>query len=213
MHGFWPPDRESRATIRSRYHQPVHDDRPRIEDLRPGSTEYRATRLSSDYDPRVRNQQFTRSNLGRSFPIQRPSGPSRTVHLASNPHRRLQDQRHAPFLLPSTRAAVAHRVPRRSPWLAPLLTRPGARFSWTMGATHCIGQGDCCGRQLTSDWSNRGSAHATPWSPCRNPSPATNSSMPDHHPPRRPLLPTSVPSGEQSCVHTEGPTPLIAIIP
>ena len=73
MHGFWPPDRESRATIRSRYHQPVHDDRPRIEDLRPGSTEYRATRLSSDYDPRVRNQQFTRSNLGRSFPIQRPS--------------------------------------------------------------------------------------------------------------------------------------------
>ena len=73
MHGFWPPDRESRATIRSRYHQPVHDDRPRIEDLRPGSTEYRATRLSSDYDPRVRNQRFTRSNLGRSFPIQRPS--------------------------------------------------------------------------------------------------------------------------------------------
>ena len=55
------------------YHQPVHDDRPRIEDLRPGSTEYRATRLSSDYDPRVRNQRFTRSNLGRSFPIQRPS--------------------------------------------------------------------------------------------------------------------------------------------
>jgi hypothetical protein len=65
MHGFWPPDRESRATIRSRYHQPVHDDRPRIEDLRPGSTHpiFQSTPHINKWMPRIYSRETVNHRL------------------------------------------------------------------------------------------------------------------------------------------------------
>ena len=65
MHGFWPPDRESRATIRSRYHQPVHDDRPRIEDLRPGSTHpiFQSTPHINKWMPRIYSRETVSHRL------------------------------------------------------------------------------------------------------------------------------------------------------
>jgi hypothetical protein len=79
-----------------------------------------------------------------------------------------------------------------------------------------IGQGGRCGRQLTSDWSNRGPVHATPWCSCRNTSPTTNSHF-AIGPQRFRLPPTdrrwpcdsptptpAIPSGTQRCCPCDG---------